>query len=386
MIPIKYNVRSLFARSGTTLMTVLSIAFVVLVYIGVLALAGGLGAAFKAAGDETTVIVLRDGARSEMESGYALDTQRILAALPGIATDERGEPLVSGEAFHIQILEKLDGNEANVPIRAVSERAFAIRPQVRIAEGRQFEKGQSEVVVGKQIANRYGLGLGSEIKLGRNPFRVVGVLDSGGGALESEIWGDATEIGDTYRRSNYVSSVRIRVPSKADIPAMIDRISADQRLQVEAIPETTFFERQTEGSTALFIILGNALAVLMAFGACFAAANTMYAQVAARSREIGTLRALGFKRRSILSAFVIEALVLGLAAGLLGALLSLPLNGFTTGTMNQAAFSEVSFALRTTPPILLGGVMLATFTALIGGLLPAISASRQPITSLLRST
>lgn len=387
MIPLKYNVKSLFERKGTTLMTVGSIAFVVLVYIGVLALAGGLGAAYQKSGDPATVLVLRDGARSEMESGYATETFRILAALPGVAHNDEGKVLASGETVHLQILKRNDGTESNVSIRGVDEGAYLLRPYVQMVEGRRPEPGKNEIVVGGKLTSRYpALSLGNEVQLGRSLFRIVGVFSAAGSSFESEIWGPVNDLGDSYRRSNYYSSTRLRATSPSDVPALIDRIKAEQRLRLDPMPETEYYERQSSTGSALFLILGNVLAFLMAFGACFAAANTMYAQVTARQREIGTLRALGFRRRSILAAFVIEAVVLGLLAGTAGALLSLPLNGFTAGTMNQATFSEVTFALRTTPAILTVGVLLATLTALIGGIPPAWSASRRKITELLRES
>ncbi len=385
MIPVKYNVRSLFERATTTAMTVLSIGFVVLVYIGVLALAGGLSQAFAKAGDPSTVLVLRDGARSEMESGYSTETYRILAALPGVARGDDGEVLASGETIHLQILERSDGTESNVSIRGVGDGAFAVRPGIELLEGRRFEAGKGEIIVGAKLTDRYpSLALGSRTQLGRNEFTVVGVFASDGSSYESEIWGPASDLGDSYRRSNYFSSTRLKAASPSDVPALIDRVHAEQRLRLEAVPEPEYFERQAESSTQLFRLLGHTLAFLMAFGACFAAANTMYAQVAARGREIGTLRALGFRRRSILAAFLVEAIVLGLLAGGIGALLSLPLNGVTAGTMNQFSFSEVTFGLRTTPAILATGIALATLTAVIGGMLPALSASRRKITDLLR--
>jgi putative ABC transport system permease protein len=385
MIPIKYNVRSLFARRATTLMTVLSIAFVVLVYIGVLALAGGLRTAFARSGDPQTVLVIRDGARSEMESGYPAETFRLLANLPEVARDADGNLLASGETLHLQVLQRADGTESNVSIRGVEDAAFHLRPQIQVIDGRRFEPGRGEIMVGSNLPGRYpALQLGSEVTLGRTAFQVVGVFESGGGSFSSEIWGDVRDLGDAFRRPSYYSSTRLQAASTGDVPRLIDAIAADQRLRLEALPEPVYYENQTQASSAVFIILGNGLAVLMAFGACFAAANTMYAQVSARQKEIGTLRALGFKRRSILGAFVVEAVVLGLLAGCLGAALSLPLNGFQAGTMNSLTFSEITFGLRTTPRILLGGILLATATAVVGGLPPAISASRRKITDLLR--
>ena len=384
MIPIKYHFRSLFVRKSVTLMTLGSIAFVVLIYIGVLALAGGLRAAFSATGDPSTVLVIRDGAQSEMASGYETETHRILANLPGVLKDDSGAPLASGETMTIQIAKRRDGTETNVTIRGVRDEAFALRPNIEIDDGRRFEAGKGEVIIGSSLADRLGLGLGSQLKLGRLEFRIVGTF-GGGGANGAEIWGDVDELGNAFQRTNYYSSTRLRAASPSAVDELIASAEGDQRIRVEAMRETEYYEQQTNASSAQFVYLGNALAVLMAVGACFAAANTMYSQVDARGREIGTLRALGFKRRTIIGGFLVEAVLLGLMAGGFGALLSLPLNAISTGTMNQATFSEITFQLRTTPSAIFYGVFLATITGVIGGLLPALSASRAQITQLLRA-
>ena len=383
MIPIKYTYRNLFERRGVAFMTLASISFVVLVYIGVLALAGGLRSAFAATGDPSIVIVMRDGTRSEMESSYAQEDHRLMAAMPGVERSAGGSALASGETVTIQIFERVDGTETNVMVRGVDEAAFAIRPSFEITEGRRFEPGRGEIVVGRGLAGRLGLRPGDERRMGRTTFRVVGLF-TGVGAHGSEIWGDVRDLGDSFRRSGYYSSTRLKTASPAAARDLIATIKDDQRLQVSAVPETEYYERQTDAASGQFIILGNVLAVLMAVGACFAAANTMYAQVAARAREIGTLRALGFRRRSIMGSFFLEAVLLGLVAGAFGALLSLPLNAIQTGTMNQVTFSEITFQLRTTPAAIFSGIFLATFTGILGGVLPAFGASRQKITDLLR--
>jgi ABC-type lipoprotein release transport system permease subunit len=385
-IPLKYNVRNLTARRGTILMTVVSIAFVVLVYIGVLSLAGGLGAAFGASGDPRNVLVLRDGARAETESSFPAERHREMAALPGVQTGADGLPLASGEVLVLQILTRRDGSESNVVLRGVEPAAFDVRPRVRVVEGRRFEPGKGEVVVGAKLVERFPeLQLGGQIRFGRIDFRVVGLIDAGGGSFASEVWGAVQDLGNAFQRQNYCSSSLLRTASEEDARALVARIEADQRLNLAARLETDYYEEQTTSTGAQFVVLGTVLAVLMAFGACFAAANTMYAQVAARAKEIGTLRALGFPRRAILGAFLLEAAFLGLLAGVLGAVASLPLNGITTGTTNYVTFSEISFSLRTTPDVLVQGIVLAVLTGLAGGLVPAFSASRRPIAELLRS-
>ncbi|MCY4109650.1 MAG: FtsX-like permease family protein [Chloroflexi bacterium] len=382
MIPIKYTYRSLFERRSVVFMTLGSIGFVVLVYIGVLALAGGLRAAFAQSGDPSTVIVLRDGTRSEMESTINMEDHRLLAAMPGVAERE-GVRLASGETVTIQIFERTDGTEANVVVRGVEQAAFLLRPGFRMVQGRRFEPGRGEIVVGRALASRLGLHVGDERKLGRTSFRVVGAF-AGAGAHDSEIWGDARELGDSFRRGGSFSATRLKASSRGAAVALMDEIEGDQRLEVAGFLETEYFERQTQAASSRFIVLGNVLAILMAFGACFAAANTMYAQISVRAHEIGTLRALGFQRRSIMGCFFLEAVLLGLLAGGFGALLSLPLNVIQTGTMNQVTFSEITFQLRTTPEAIFSGVFLATATGILGGVLPAFSASRRKITDLLR--
>lgn len=385
MVPLKYNVRSLFVRKTTTLMTMGSIAFVVLVYIGVLALAAGLRATLADSGDPTTVLVLRDGTRSESESFLPLETHRILASLPAVVRGENGEPLASGETLTLQIFKREDGTEGNVSLRGVEPGAMALRPQIGVVDGRLFVAGKGEVIVGRRLTKRFpDFALGNEVSFGRLRFRVVGVFDDDAGAYSSEIWGAVQDFADAFRRSNYVSSTRLKTSSPEQARALMAQVEADPRLQVKALLESTYYAEQSAASSRTFVILGNFLAVLMAFGACFAAANTMYAQVAARGKEIGTLRALGFRRRTILSAFLIEATVLGLLAGGLGALLALPLNGVTTGTINFMTFSEVTFTLRTPATVLAQGLLLAALTGVVGGVLPAWTASRRPIAGLLR--
>jgi putative ABC transport system permease protein len=384
-IPLKYNVRNLFVRKGTTLMTIGSIAFVVLVYVGVLAMAGGLREAFAAAGDPRNVVVLRDGARSEVESFFDQEKERLLVSLPGIARDAQGRPLAAGQALILQILKRAGGGETNVSVRGVEPAVFEIRPQVRIVDGRRFEPGRGEIIVGKALAARYpALRLGSSVSFGRIPFRVVGIFEAGGSSFESEAWGAVADLNGAFRRISSYSAALLHAASPADAEALIAQIQGDQRLHLKALSEPRYYAEQAAVNSQLFIILGNILAVFLAFGACFAAANTMFSQVSARSHEIGTLRALGFRRHTILLAFLIEAAVLGLAAGAVGALLALPLNGLTAATMNTTTFSEISFSLRTTPWVLGMGLLLALATGLLGGFPAAWSAARRPITELLR--
>lgn len=384
-IPLKYNWRSLLERKSTTALTVLSIAFVVLVFIGVLSLATGLENAFAASGDPRNVLILRDGARSETESYTAMENFRTIAALPQVERGEGGLPLASGEIIVLQIFQRKDGSESNVVVRGVGPAARQVRPTFKITAGRDFEPGKGEVIVGANIADRFpSLALGQERSIGQLKFRVVGIFEAGGGGSESEVWGALEDIGDSFKRTGFVSSIRVRTSSTAAVQAVMDAVKADQRMRVVGKPETVYYAEQTDQNTAMFRYLGTGLAILMGFGACFAAANTMYAQVARRGREIGTLRAIGFRRRTILLAFMLEAAVLGLLGGIAGALLSLPLNGIDAGTTNFLTFSEITFQLSTSPLILLLGIGIAVLTGIVGGFAPAVSAARQPISNALR--
>jgi putative ABC transport system permease protein len=260
-----------------------------------------------------------------------------------------------------------------------------VRPEFRIVEGRDLEPGKGEIIVGENLLGRFpSLAIGEEVKFGRLQFTVVGAFEAGGGSSESEVWGAIDDIGNAFRRTNFVSSIRLRTSSPESVEALIATIDGDQRWQVKTQAETSYFEEQTSTNTAQFRILGIGLAVLMGFGACFAAANTMYAQISNRAREIGTLRALGFRRPHILGAILIESAVLGLFGGLLGIVMALPLNGLTAGTTNFITFSELTFELTLSPGVMAAGVGLAVLTGVLGGLPPAISASWRQIVGLLR--
>ncbi|MEM9554905.1 MAG: ABC transporter permease [Acidobacteriota bacterium] len=386
-VPIRYNLRSLFQRRTTTAMTVLSIAFVVLVFIGVSSLAAGISEAFAASGDPANLLVLRDGARSETESAFDLATARGIAAMPGVERTADDRPLASGEMIVVQIFEREDGSESNVTVRGVGPMAQTVRPDLEIVEGRDFVSGTGEIIVGSDLAQRFrGLRLGEEVRIGLLDFRVVGIFEAGGGNAEAEIWGALEDVGNTFRRENAVSSMRLRTSSAAAMAELERQVESDQRWRVVAQPETQYYAEQTSANTMQFRILGTLLAVLMGFGACFAAANTMYAAIERRGREIGTLRALGFRRPAILLAFLLEAAFLGLLGGIVGCILALPLNGISAGTTNFISFSEITFQLTTTPAVLISGLLVALATGIVGGLPPAIAAARRPITGLLRGS
>jgi ABC-type antimicrobial peptide transport system permease subunit len=308
----------------------------------------------------------------------------VIKYLPGVAVDSEGTPLVSPEVIVLLNLSKRsDGQGSNVMVRGVFETGFELRPQVRLVAGRLFRPGLREIIVGRSIAERFqNAGLGETIRFGRSHWRVVGLFEAGRTAFDSEIWADASELGEDFDRPNY-SSVLLRAENASALRAMERRISDDRRLHLKALSELAYYAEQTKTAGPIKI-LGSFMAVMMAIGASFAAMNTMYASVARRSREIGVLRVLGFRSGSIMLSFLTESLLLGLAGGVVGCLLALPIHGITTGTTNFRTFSDVSFAFRITPDLLLRGLAFSLVMGGLGGLLPARLASRQPMVDTLR--
>jgi putative ABC transport system permease protein len=386
-IPLKYNIRNLFVRKITTSLTVLGIALVVAVFLSVMALGEGLTRVFKSSGSEKNVLVLRQNSQSELQSGVAREQVPLIVTLPGIEKDADGKPLASTELVIVLNLEKLGGGSSNVTIRGVSEKAMKLRPQMRLVEGRLFKPGVSEVIVSSSVGKRFkDCRLGDTIKFGAFRWSVVGIFDADGTAPDSEIWTDAESMQGDFKRNGY-SSVLVRTTDRAGRDAFLAGLAGDARLALEGKNERKYYDDQT--STAAPIkFLGLFVGVVMAIGACFGAMNTMYAAVTARTREIATLRALGFSRPAVLISFVIESVVLALLGGLLGCLLGLltvklALSG-VTGTTNFATFSEVVFAFRLTPQLLITGIVFSVFMGFFGGLLPASRAAFTKITTALR--
>lgn len=384
-IPLTYNIRNLLVRRTSTAMTVLGIAAVVAVFIGLNALSRGLQEAFVSSGEPDNVIVLRQGAQVETSSAVTRQGLHIIRYLDGIAVTERGEPLVSPEVVVLVNLRRRADNEpANVLVRGLSPQGFALRPGVRLVAGRSPSPGRRELMAARRMAERFrDLGLGERVRLAKGHWTVVGIFDAGRTAFASEVWGDALEIAEEFDRADF-SSVLMRTTGPAARGAVIRRIRDDQRLHLKALPEPAYYEEQTR-SAAPIKVLGGFIATLMAIGACFAVMNTMYAAVAWRGREIATLRVLGFPRRSILASFLLESLLLAAAGGALGCALALPIHGISTGTANWRTFSEVVFAFRITPDLLLGGFGFALAMGALGGILPARLAARQAIVRSLRA-
>ena len=384
-IPLKYNLRNLVVRRVNTLMTIGTIALVVGIFVALMSLANGLNIALRATGSPENLIILRQGSQTEMQSGVSKEAFQIIQTLPGIARDQQDKPMASAEIAVIVNLPRKSGEATNVTLRGVSETGFALRPQVKLVpgKGRMFQAGVGEAIVSQKIADRFsGAGLGDALQLGRRSLTIVGIFDAGGTGFDSEIWSHVNDVADAFDRGGY-SSVMVRAENAATRDQLAARIAAEQRLKLEPKSEVKYYEEQTSASGPIRG-LGLFVAVIMGIGACFGGMNTMYAAVAYRTREIGTLRALGFSKLSILTSFVIESMILALIGGLVGCLLALPVNGIATGTMNFRTFSELAFSFRITPDLVISALIFSLVLGFVGGLLPSRLAARMPITKALR--
>jgi len=385
-IPIIYNVRSVKARWTSTIVAVAGIAGTVGVFIAMLSLARGFRATLVSSGSADNALITRAGATSEMTSGVSLDSVKIIQDAPGIARGANG-PLLTPEAVLMAPIPlRSTGTDANVELRGVSPNVFAIRRNIKIMEGRMFQPGLSELVVGKNAKATYsGLALGSTIGLGSARWQVVGIFDAGGSAFDSEVWGDAHLLNGAYNRPDNLSqSVTVHLASPAALQQLKDSLTADPRLNVDVTREIDYYAKQSTRMTLLITTLGGFVALIMALGAVFGALNTMYSAVAERGREIATMRALGFGAAAVVTSFLIEALLISFVGGGIGCLAVLPLNGLTTSTMNFQTFSNLAFAFKITPELLVKGIFFALAMGLIGGLLPAVRAASGPVASALR--
>jgi putative ABC transport system permease protein len=383
-IPIAYNLRNLVVRKTSTLMTALGIALTVAILLAVLALVNGLRTTLATSGDPLHIIVLRKGAESELTSLFTRTQFQDLKFKPGIATGSDGQPLASLEVITVINLANVDNpNGVNVTVRGLPQAGIEMRKNVHIATGRWFDPARREVVVGKSVASRFpGAGLGGKVQFGRGNWDIVGVMDAGAGAQNSEIWGDLNQVASDLQRLDVLSAALVAARDEVAAKALINDIGSDQRLELTAISEEEYYNQQT--SNALPIeYTGIFVAMIMAVGSSFAAMNTMYAAVARRAKEIGTLRVLGFSRGSIMTSFFLESVLLSGLGGLLGCLLVIPLNGITTAVGN-GNFSELAFNFRVTPEIMAMGILFAVVLGTIGGLLPARMASRKEILTALR--
>lgn len=380
------NLQSLGQRVGSSTVAVVGFAGVVAVFVAVLSIAEGFKRVVERGVSSETAIVLRAGTDSEMSSGLDLDQTRIVKDAPGVQRASDG-PVASAELFVVvDVPKRSTGTDANVPLRGVEPAAFAVRPKVKIVEGRAFAEGRNEVIAGRAAAGQFaGLDVGNHLRWGENTWEVVGIFTADDSIYESEVWTDARVLQPAYRRGSGFQSVYARLESEDAFQRFKDALTADPRLDVNVYREDEYFARQSRVMRTLVQVLGNTIALLMAIGATFGALNTMYSAVSARAREIATLRAIGFQGGPVLVSVMAEALVLALLGGLVGGGLAYVVaNGYQTATMNFQSFSQVAFSLTVTPRLLAGGIAYALAMGFWGGIFPAIRAVRTPIASGLR--
>lgn len=382
-IPLKYNIGHLTSRKTSTFLTILGIAIVIAIMLAMLALYQGVRSAIVSSGSEENLMVLREGALTEATSWVRKDAARIIRELPGVARASDGEPLVSPELVILFKLPKRDDPKgSNINVRGVTQKAFELRPYIKLVEGRMFKPGVNEVIVSDRVRKRFDVDLGESFTFGPREWTVVGVFDGAGTSFDSEMWTDLDYLGLAQKREQY-SVLMVRPESKAVARGIIDAVKGDNRLKLQVKTELKYYEEQTSGLLGI-VILVQVVTFFMVIGAILGTMNAMFSAVASRVRELATLRALGFKRRTVLATIVVEAGVIALAGGLLGVLLALPVNGIATGTTNFQTFSEVAFNFRITPALALRAVLTAVVSGIIGGLIPAISGARLPITRALR--
>ena len=382
----RMNLLSILERSGSSLVIIVGIAGSVAVMVSLLAMAEGLSSTISSTGEKDRVIILRDGSSSELSSGVAMTEIDTVSSAPGIKAFD-GEPMIAGELFAIIDLKKKGAEStSNLPIRGVQPMSFKIRPEVQILEGRNFTSGTAEIIVGKGANNQYeGLDIGDQIKVRDSFATVVGIFSSNGNVHESEIWADLAGAQGIFRRGASASSMILRLNSSESFDEVGLFVESYPNLELKVQSERDFYESQSSGAE-LIKVFGQVVGYIMAIGAVFAALNTMYSAVSSRLVEIGTLRALGFKGTTVLLALMIEALILAILGGLLGAAIAYILfNGYTVSTLAGASFSQTAFAFAVTAEVIQEGLVLALFVGFIGGVFPAWNAARRDITEALRS-
>lgn len=386
-IPLIYNARNVMQRPVSTALTALGIGLVVAVFIGMLALGNGFRVALTRTGSDQNVLVLRRGADSELSSGINRETANILAASPHIAQGPDGRPLVSPEVYVLIPLTRLgddSGAVANVVVRGISEAAWSVRQNIEVIEGKRPVSGRAEICVGRKLAGRFpNMAVGDRLRFAGRDWNVVCHFSAAGSSFESEIWGENEQLMPVFRGEAF-QSVTFRLKDPAAFEEAQRALQDDQRIQVDAHRESDFYRQQSELLGRILRILAILITAIMAVGAIFGAVNTMYAAVAARTREIAVLLTLGFPPRSVLASFVAESALIALVGGVIGALLALPINGLVTSTTNWASFSEIAFSFRVTPLLLALGIGFAVVMGVIGGFFPALRAARMPVVRALR--
>ncbi|NKB99856.1 MAG: FtsX-like permease family protein [Pseudomonadales bacterium] len=374
------NLLNLPSRLGSSSVIIVGIAGVVAVLVGLLSMATGFTKALESAGKPDRAIIMRDGTTSEMNGSLTVDQRAIISAMEGVVVG-------SGELYVVVDLRKIGTDiDANVVVRGVEQDSFAVRPEIQIVAGRNFEPGRSEVVVGVQAVQQFsGLQIGDEVPVRDQTWLVVGHFDAGGSAYGSEIWADLAGVQAAFRRGGFATTMRVQMESVDAVTALDDRLQADPRFDLTARSEADHYAAQAEARATLINSFGQAVGVIMAIGAVFAALNTMYSAVSARTVEIATLRALGFGSAPVVFSVMIEAITLALLGGLLGGgLVWLAFDGYSASTLNNASFSQVAFDFAVTPDLLQMGVTWALVLGIVGGAFPAIRAARLPITTALR--
>ena len=383
-IPLVYNVRNLGQRRVSTALTALGIALVAWVFIFTLALAGGFESALRATGSKDNAMIVRSGSTAELTSIIARDVAAAIQSQPEIARAPDGKPLATAELVVIWNLPRKSGTTTNVVVRGIGPKSSSLRPRVRLVQGRMFQPGLNEIVVGKMVHERFqNAAVGDKLKLSGREWSVVGVFDAGGTSYDSEIWGDVELFMPIFDRPVY-QSVILRLDEPSHFGALKKRLEADPRMSVAVHHEDEFYAAQSGLLAQLLRSLGIFVTLIMALGAVFGALNTMYASVGARTKEIGTLRAIGFSRGAVLLSVLVESTLLAMLGGAIGALLAIPVRSFTTGTMSFASFSELAFRFDVTPGMLLAGILFAGAMGLIGGFFPARKAATMPIVEALR--
>ncbi|HEY6967665.1 MAG TPA: ABC transporter permease [Candidatus Angelobacter sp.] len=386
-IPLSYNLRSMKERWVSAAVAILGITGTVGVFVATVSIYLGFKATLVASGSADNAIILRSGSTNEMDSQVDLDQVHVIQDAPGVARSASG-PLVSPEVVVVRNFPmRATGTDANVQVRGVSPQALEVRKQVKISEGRIFQAGLYELVVGRSAANTYtGLEFGNSVKFGGAIWKVVGIMDSGGSAFDSEVWADSHVLNQVYHYPADLSrSVTVHLTSPQALQALKDALTSDPRMHVAVTPEVEYYGNQSLRMRKMIMWLGGAVVIIMGVGAIFGALSTMYSAVAERGREIATMRALGFGGMSVVTSFVLESLLLSLIGGLIGCVAVLPLNGFTASTMNMQTFSHLAFAFKITPALLGVGVAFALLMGFFGGVFPAARAARRPVAAALRS-
>ena len=385
-IPFAYNVRSVLGRPVSTALTALGIALVVAVFIAMLALANGFASALVRTGSDQNVLVLRDGADSEMSSGLDRASASIISSSPHVARGPDGRALFSPEVYVIVPLARMGDTTAlaNVVVRGVSERAWAVRSNVRVTEGERPSSGRAEVCIGQRLVGRFpNTGLGDRIRFAGREWDVTCHFAAGGSSFESEIWGENEQIMPAMRGEVF-QSASFRLADPAAFEEVKRTLEGDKRITVDVHRESAFYAQQSELLGNILRILAVLITSIMAVGAIFGAVNTMYAAVSSRAPEIAVLLTLGFKPRSILASFLAESALIALVGGVVGCLIALPMNGVVTSTTNWASFSEIAFSFRITPALLLAGIVFAVVMGTLGGFFPARRASKVPVVQAIR--